>query len=490
MLARLKIGPKLLLAPAAVLVLLILSSSVAYYAMVRQNQAFETIVHERAARIRDATELVAEVRQVHAGAYQLLTWLGASFAEQRVAALERDIVRRNGGIGARFAALAQASRGSARELALLQRSRAAYLHYRQSVLDVLELSRADYSMSANAMSKAERSFDQVEAALGELAALEQHLSEQASNRAQADFLALSVWMPVMVALSVVVSLLITMVVRRALLAEVAGIGQAASDLGRGDLTVARRAYGRDEIADTSRALDTSIRNLNTSLKSIRASARAIDSASRDSAEAAGRLAELPAAPVGAVLTRVKARSRRVTDLAGVLGKLATQANLLALNAAAERGEHELAQRMRDLALRSAAAAGEIGELAAQSIAEVEAGGVARMKVATAASDPVVTPFEKMSRDSCALVQEAAAAARGLQDQALALSKAVSIFKLDDTAPAMGPQQALDGVREELEGAGARPVAAAEGAVPTPEMLDGPDIPPINRSHLKLASTNV
>lgn len=488
MLSRLKIGPKLLLAPGAVLLLLILSSCASYYAMVRQNQAFEMIVHDRAARIRDATELVAEVRQVHAGVYQLLTWLGASFAEQRVAALERDIGRRNGAIGERFAALAVAARASRSELDLLQRSRAAYVHYRQSVLDVLELSRVDHSMSANAMSKAERTFEQVEGALAELAALERRLSEQASNRAQADFLSLSVWMPVLVALSVVLSLLITMVVRGALLKEVADIGQAAADLARGDLTVPRRAYGRDEIADTARALDVSIGNLNSSLKIIRASARAIDSASRDSAEAAGRLAELPAAPVDALLTRFKARSRRVTDLAGVVGKLACQTNLLALNAAAERGEHELAQRMRALALRTAAAAGEIGDLAGQSIAEMEAGDVARLSATRASGAAAVTSFEQMSRDNCAMVQDAAAAARGLQDQALALSKAVSSFQLDEAVPAAPGAAAGAGTAGQMP----EPVSAAPTARPAANGVADAEYDPAStaarRSHLSLATT--
>jgi methyl-accepting chemotaxis protein len=50
------------------------------------------------------------------------------------------------------------------------------------------------------------------------------------------------------------------------------------DLAEGNLTVRQRVYGRDEIAETSRALDTSIRNLNTTLKTILASAQSIDSA--------------------------------------------------------------------------------------------------------------------------------------------------------------------------------------------------------------------
>lgn len=58
MLARLRIGPKLLLAPGAVLVPLVLLSSGAYYAMVRQNESLDTIVGQRAVHMRAATELV------------------------------------------------------------------------------------------------------------------------------------------------------------------------------------------------------------------------------------------------------------------------------------------------------------------------------------------------------------------------------------------------------------------------------------------------
>ena len=466
MLSRLRIGPKLLLAPAMVLLLLIMSSSAAYYAMVRQNTAFEIIVHERAARIRDANELLGEARQLHANVYQLLTWLGASFAEPRVALLEREIAARNSTIGERFAALAVATRASKGELDLLLHSRSAYGEYRQSVLDVLELSRVDHSMSANAMSKAEQAFDVVEANLDALAQLEQSLSERARTQTQLDFFRLSIGLPMLVALSVVLSLLITMVVRRALLAEVAAIGSAAAELARGDLTAPARTYGRDEIAETSRALDASIRNLNRSLKHIRESSRSIDSASRDSAEATSKLAELPR--LAPVLTRLKARSRRVNDLAGVVGKLACQTNLLALNAAAASGEHELAQRMRELALRSAAAAGEIGDLAGQSIAEVEAGAVAQLQVAEGGV-PSVTPFDQMSRDNCALVQDAAASARGLQEQALALSLAVASFKLDDGGQGTGGK-----------------VAAQETALA--QTGDSAELPV--HSHLRLATVRV
>lgn len=93
MLERLRIGPKLLLAPCMVLLLLIVSSSSAWYAMVRQNQAVDMIVNERAARIREAGELATEAQQAHARMYQLLTWISASFSAPRVDALGQDMAR-------------------------------------------------------------------------------------------------------------------------------------------------------------------------------------------------------------------------------------------------------------------------------------------------------------------------------------------------------------------------------------------------------------
>jgi methyl-accepting chemotaxis protein len=57
----------------------------------------------------------------------------------------------------------------------------------KAVADVIELSMADHSMAANAMSKAERSFDVVAQRLDELARLEQSLSVNAYAVAESEF---------------------------------------------------------------------------------------------------------------------------------------------------------------------------------------------------------------------------------------------------------------------------------------------------------------
>ncbi|HEX8613476.1 MAG TPA: methyl-accepting chemotaxis protein [Telluria sp.] len=429
MIERLRIGPKLLLAPCMVLLLLIVSSGSAWYAMVRQNQAVDIIVGERAARIREAGELATDAQQAHARMYQLLTWISASFSAPRIDALGQDIYQRHAAIERKFAALARRSGGHGPEQRFIAQAGAAHATYVRAILDVIELSQVDHSMSANAMSKAEQAFGVVASRLAQLARHEQELSEHASRRAGADFAALSVLMPLLVALSVIATLGITMLVRRALLREVAGISESAGELASGKLTVKKRSYGRDEIADSARTLDASIGTLNATLKTIQASARSIDTASRDIAtgsaslssrtaaqagvlqRAAGTVGELGAAAGGAIegarsanlladeasmqalcgggvldrlvltMATVRASAQRVAQLVGVIDSLACQTNALALDAAreaAKAGEQgsafaSVAAEVRALAQRSAGVAHEIKVLIAHSLADIDGG---------------------------------------------------------------------------------------------------------------------
>lgn len=429
MLSKLRIGPKLLLAPGVVLVLLIVLSCGAYYAMVRQNHSLETIVQQRAAHLRDTAELVAAAQHAHTEMYQLLTWISASFSNARVDALIGDIHQRHVGIERRFSHLTRVTDAGSAERRFIEQAETAHATYVKAILDVIELSQMDQSMSANAMSKAERAFDVVALRLAELSRLEQELSEKASASAAADFRTISTLMPLVIALSIVLSLAITMAVRRALLREVTEIGDAAIGLASGNLLVGPRSYGKDEISDTSRVLDTSIRNLNATLKGILESARSIDNASREmalgnadlsirtdaqassllqtacsmeqltavvsqtasNAQAANLLAENATSVAqkgGDVVERllttmssIRGSSGKVVEIASVIDCIANQTSILALNAAVEAaraGEHGrgfavVASEVRMLAQKSAVAAREIKELIAQSVALIEGG---------------------------------------------------------------------------------------------------------------------
>ncbi|USX29322.1 methyl-accepting chemotaxis protein [Oxalobacteraceae bacterium OTU3CINTB1] len=526
MLSKLRIGPKLLLAPGVVLILLICLSAGAYLGMVRQNESLENMVQQRAVRLKATADLVAGANRAHTEIYQLLTWINASFAPPRIDALVRDIHTRHAALDRQFAQLEMVTQSNPAERRFVVQSQAAHSQYVKAIADVIELGMADHSMAANAMFKAERAFDVVSQRLDELSRLEQSLSERAFTEAESEFTSVSVWMPIMVAISIILSLLVTMAVRNALLKEVREIGSAAIDLAEGNLTVKNRVYGRDEISETSRALDTSIRNLNTTLKTILASAESMDSASRSVVqgsvdltqraerqatslgETSGAMRELSSTVAqtannaqlanqlvrcatniavrgGSVVQRlvgtmasIRGSSRKVVDIVGVIDGLAFQTNLVALNAAVEaaragaQGEAfaQVASEVLVLAQRSATAAHEIKALIAESVAEIEGGArsveeagdsmaeivasvqqvgdiIGQISEASAeqaeglqGAHMAILEMDQVTQQNLALVRQAAAASTGLQRQALNLSEAVAMFKLEDGQEPNVPQQ--------------------------------------------------
>ncbi|SFC46068.1 methyl-accepting chemotaxis protein [Massilia yuzhufengensis] len=530
MLSRLKIGPKLLLAPGVVLLLLVMLSSAAYYAMVRQHQSLQDIVGPRAVQMRSATELVAQAQRVHADTYKLLTWISSSFSRPRIDLLIADIHRQHGAIERAFAELVRQTRADSAERRHVDQAALAHRLYVRAARDVVELAHADQTIGANAMVKPEAAFAVMAQRLALLARLERDLSEAASSSAAADFRVTAGLMPLVILLAVAVSLGITMAVRRVLLLEIRGIGAAAMGLASGDLTIQARVYGDDEIGETSRALDAGIRNLNGTLRTVLESARSIGSASRDitlgnlsmhsravfrgrsledtaasmqqlaetvtvtatSVQAANRLAQsastsarqggLQVDRMAATMASVKEDALRALDAAGAVDAFASEAGTLALNAALEaarggaRGREfaDAAAEVRTLAQRAALAAREVRDLAARSVAEIEGcaawaaqagasitqaassarevedivGGIGSASAGQAGNlqevNQAIVKMDEVTQQNCALVEEAAAAARTLQMQALALSRTVAAFQLGE--PEGEPQLAPQGIQ--------------------------------------------
>jgi methyl-accepting chemotaxis protein len=187
--------------------------------------------------------------------------------------------------------------------------------------------------------------------------------------------------------------------------------------------------------------------------------------------AASQVATQGGAVVGEVITTMGAindSANRIVDIIGVIDGIAFQTNILALNAAVEaarageqgRGFAVVASEVRNLAQRSAAAAKEIKELITASVANVDAGaklvdqagstmeqvvGSIRrvtdiMAEITSASqeqtggieqvNQAIGQMDSVTQQNAALVEEAAAAATSMQDQAGKLAEVVSVFKLD------------------------------------------------------------
>jgi methyl-accepting chemotaxis protein len=179
-------------------------------------------------------------------------------------------------------------------------------------------------------------------------------------------------------------------------------------------------------------------------------------------------------------------SRKIVEIIAVIDGIAFQTNILALNAAVEaarageqgRGFAVVASEVRSLAERSATAAKEIKALIEGSVDKIARGGelaqragktiddvVASVQRATAIMSEIsaasaeqnsgiaqvnqaIAQMHQTTQQNASLVEEAAAAATSLHQQAEGLADAVRFFKLEDVAPAAeasGPPPAQPGL---------------------------------------------
>jgi methyl-accepting chemotaxis protein len=247
------------------------------------------------------------------------------------------------------------------------------------------------------------------------------------------------------------------------------VQQAASDIANASLQM---AAGNQELSKRTELSSSSLQQAAASVEQITVTMRH----SADSARQANELASTASAvaakggdAVSRVVTtmdEINVASRKISDIIGVIDGIAFQTNILALNAAVEaarageqgRGFAVVAAEVRSLAQRSAEAAREIKGLIGTSVQKVEAGGqyvkdagntmgeiVASVKrvssmiheITSAATEQsagislvndTVNGLDRSTQQNAALVEQTAAAAGQMAEQAKALTHTVSVFR--------------------------------------------------------------
>jgi methyl-accepting chemotaxis protein len=199
-----------------------------------------------------------------------------------------------------------------------------------------------------------------------------------------------------------------------------------------------------------------------------AQANQLAGSAREVARRGGEVVE----QVVSTMDEIHAASSKIADIIGTIDGIAFQTNILALNAAVEaarageqgRGFAVVAGEVRSLAQRSADAAKEIKGLIGASVDKVASGAtlvadagrtmkdivasvqrvsdiIGEISAASAEQsggigqvNAAVVQLDQMTQQNAALVEQGAAAAESLKEQAGRLAQAVSSFKLDRGQP--------------------------------------------------------
>lgn len=241
------------------------------------------------------------------------------------------------------------------------------------------------------------------------------------------------------------------------------ISTASGEIATGNSDLSQRT---EEQASSLEETASSMEELTSTVKQNADNARQANQLASGASEIAAKGGTV-VGQVVETMSSINESSKKIVDIISVIDGIAFQTNILALNAAVEaarageqgRGFAVVATEVRTLAQRSAAAAKEIKELINDSVNKVEDGtrlvdeagstmneiviAVKRvtdiMSEISAASqeqssgieqiNQAVTQMDEVTQQNAALVEEAAAAAESMQEQAQALTQAVTRFKL-------------------------------------------------------------
>nr|WP_295924192.1 methyl-accepting chemotaxis protein [uncultured Xanthomonas sp.] len=294
---------------------------------------------------------------------------------------------------------------------------------------------------------------------------------------------------------------------------VGSINTAASEIasGNSDLSVRteQQAASLEETAASMEELASTVKQNADSARQ----ANQLVLSTGEVAEHGGRAVE----EVVATMASISAASARIADIIGVIDGIAFQTNILALNAAVEaarageqgRGFAVVASEVRTLAQRSASAAKEIKALISDSVQEVAQGSTLVNRAGTTMTEVVasvkrvtdimaeisaasaeqsagidqvsktVMQLDEGTQQNAALVEEASAAAKSMEDQAAELARAVAVFRLAGgaaisvaPAPAARPQPARSAVRAVAVATKPKPTVPVRQVATKPRPIQG------------------
>ncbi|MGO4811604.1 methyl-accepting chemotaxis protein [Cupriavidus sp. 2MCAB6] len=244
--------------------------------------------------------------------------------------------------------------------------------------------------------------------------------------------------------------------------QVLNVQGASSEIAQGNSDLSQRTeQAASNVQDTASSMTQMTATVKSNAETAAQANALSGSASTEAAKGGKAMSQ-----VVATMEEISSSSKRIADIIGVIDGIAFQTNILALNAAVEaarageqgRGFAVVAGEVRGLAQRSASAAKEIKALIGASVEKVDSGAqlvndagqtmdnivaqvrrvsdlIAGISLATSEQSAGISQvgdaigdLDRITQQNAALVEQSAAAAQSLKQQANRLVEAVGVFR--------------------------------------------------------------
>jgi methyl-accepting chemotaxis protein len=281
----------------------------------------------------------------------------------------------------------------------------------------------------------------------------------------------------------------------------------------------------EEQAASLEETSASMEQIAATVKNNAVNAQQANQSAESAREVANRGGEVVAKAVEA-MGQIESSSRKISDIIGVIDEIARQTNLLALNAAVEaaragdagRGFAVVATEVRSLAQRSSQAAKDIKDLITSSNNQVQGGVELVNKAGTALAEIVdsinkvagivadiasasaeqstgieqvnkaLTQMDEVTQQNSALVEENAATAKTLDQQARGMSERVAFFQVgDELEGAFQAAGSMRGAARPQPQAAAKPQSMGNGKMPPVRQRAVANGGPVGRMQTSLAA---
>ncbi len=413
--ANMKMSMKLMVAPSAVIVFLLILGWVAYQGLFKQKNAMEDVFNNRFKKYQTSATVLKDLAGVHASLYKVISWANAKYDEKKIDQLGKDQIA----VMDRTAAVvgkALESSGLSREEKDVYGAVAGQLaEYRKTGFSAIDLATSDLNMATMYMENADTKFQTLNKSLHDLLSLENKLSQEGYDLSMMTYGSSFRILIVITGIAIGVSILISLLMSRRISRPVRRTMDIVKRIAEGDLTQELEIRSRDEIGELAESVNTMRVKMGDAVGQSVAMSQSLSEAASEQAASleettssleemtsmtkqnagnateANRLMNMAQGVIqkadgsmgeltGSMHEIAKA-SEQTQKIVKTIDEIAFQTNLLALNAAVEAarageagaGFAVVADEVRNLALRAAEAAKNTSGLMEDIVRKVKNG---------------------------------------------------------------------------------------------------------------------